>query len=141
MTPQNPDLLGEFVSRHVGPDTDEQARMLAVIGQPSLEALATAYHDPRLLRFRLTDQEILAEAGIAHRPGHTYFDVSPYVIYDGGHGREGATASRGDGHSLARPAPGGHTGQTTVLDEFFAESGASPLGAAAVWDFPVTRSR
>ncbi|HEX3614426.1 MAG TPA: aminomethyl-transferring glycine dehydrogenase [Sporichthyaceae bacterium] len=42
MSSQSPNALGEFVGRHVGPDADEQARMLAAIGQPSLEALAIA---------------------------------------------------------------------------------------------------
>jgi lysophospholipase L1-like esterase len=41
---------------------------------------AFSAYDPGLQRFRLTDQQILDDAGIAHAEGHTFFDVSSYVI-------------------------------------------------------------
>jgi hypothetical protein len=50
-------------------------------------ALATAYN-PGLDRFRLTDQQILDDAQIAHAPGHSFYDVSSFVLFtqeDGGH--------------------------------------------------------
>ncbi|MBV8397132.1 MAG: hypothetical protein JOZ17_00110, partial [Acetobacteraceae bacterium] len=34
---------------------------------------------------RLTDQQILDEANIAHHPGHTYYDVKPFVIANQDH--------------------------------------------------------
>ncbi len=37
-----PPLGGDFLDRHLGPDAAEVERMLAVVGQPSLDALATA---------------------------------------------------------------------------------------------------
>jgi len=42
MSPQISAEHGEFVARHVGPDADEQARMLAVVGFASLGELADA---------------------------------------------------------------------------------------------------
>jgi lysophospholipase L1-like esterase len=60
-----------------------------VLGDAVLGGLADAYN-PGLARFRLTDQKILDDAHIAHAPGHSFFDVSPYVVYaqeDGGHHR------------------------------------------------------
>src|SRR5205085_9374254 len=47
-----------------------------LLGNAALEAFAAAY-DPRIARFRLTDQQLLDEAGLPHGPGHSYFDVSP----------------------------------------------------------------
>jgi lysophospholipase L1-like esterase len=58
-----------------------------LLGNAVLEAFAAAY-DPCLACFRLTDQQ-LDEAGIAHAPGHSYFDVSPYVILPDRHGLAG----------------------------------------------------
>jgi lysophospholipase L1-like esterase len=76
-----------------------------LLGDTILEAFATAY-DPRIARFRLTDQQLLDEAGIAHRPGHSYFDVSPYVLSPARHAgvaRELRKAG-GDQPPLARHA-------------------------------------
>jgi lysophospholipase L1-like esterase len=78
-----------------------------LLGNAVLEAFAGAY-DPRIARFRLTDQRLLDEAGIAHAPGHSYFDVSPYVILPAGHdfaGLTGALCLRDGGHSLAANPP------------------------------------
>jgi lysophospholipase L1-like esterase len=54
-----------------------------IIGNSMLEALHVAYHTP-LQPLRLSDQEILAEVGIAAATSHprSYFDVSPYVVFD-----------------------------------------------------------
>jgi lysophospholipase L1-like esterase len=62
---------------HFHPDTVGQA----ILGNAVLEALHEGYHVP-LQPLRLSDQEVLAEAGIdpgRHRP-RTYFDVTPYVL-------------------------------------------------------------
>src|SRR5262249_17756848 len=50
-----------------------------ILGNTILEAFATAYF-PGFTRFQLTDQQILDDAGIAHGPGRTYFDVTPFVL-------------------------------------------------------------
>jgi lysophospholipase L1-like esterase len=50
-----------------------------------LEALHEGY-DVNIKHLRLTDQEILSEPGIAHVDGvtgHSYFDVKPYVLFEG----------------------------------------------------------
>jgi hypothetical protein len=43
-------------------------------------------YDPSLERFELTEQQLLddAPAPIPHPPGHTLFDVSPFVLFGGG---------------------------------------------------------
>jgi hypothetical protein len=53
-----------------------------LLGNAVLEAFAGAY-DPAIARFRLTDQQLLDEAGLPHAPGHSYFDVSPYILLPG----------------------------------------------------------
>jgi lysophospholipase L1-like esterase len=52
-----------------------------------LEALGDAY-DPSLERFQLTEQQLLDDAPtpISHEPGHTLFDVSPFVLFPGDDG-------------------------------------------------------
>jgi lysophospholipase L1-like esterase len=45
-----------------------------------LAALHQGY-DVNTHKLRLTDQQILDEAHIAHAPGKTYFDVSPFVLF------------------------------------------------------------
>jgi lysophospholipase L1-like esterase len=54
-----------------------------ILGNAMLESLHVAYHTP-LQPLRMSDQEILAEVGIAAATNHprTYFDVSPYVLFD-----------------------------------------------------------
>jgi lysophospholipase L1-like esterase len=72
---------GQQVSNLYSPDFFHPNTVAqGLLGDTVLEALATAY-DPGLVRFLLTDQQILDDAQIAHRPGHSYFDVSPYVIF------------------------------------------------------------
>jgi len=51
--------FGEFVARHVGPDTDEQAHMLAAVGHSSLHDLAIAAV-PDSIRLPFTEQATLA---------------------------------------------------------------------------------
>jgi glycine dehydrogenase len=42
-----PAIEPDFISRHIGPDRDDVAAMLKVVGQPSLEAmLDTAMRHP-----------------------------------------------------------------------------------------------
>ncbi len=54
----SPALEPEFISRHIGPDQDDVAAMLKVVGQPSLEAmLDTAM--PGIIR---TEQALALEA-------------------------------------------------------------------------------
>jgi lysophospholipase L1-like esterase len=54
-----------------------------ILGNSVLEALHVGYHVP-LQPLRLSDQELLTEAGITPPRSHpsTYFDVSPFVIFD-----------------------------------------------------------
>jgi lysophospholipase L1-like esterase len=51
-----------------------------------LEALGDA-GNPSLERFQLTEQQLLDDAPtpIPHDPGHTFFDVSPFVLVSGKH--------------------------------------------------------
>jgi lysophospholipase L1-like esterase len=65
-----------------------------LLGNAVLEAFAAAY-DPRIARFRLTDQQLLDEAGISHGPGYSYFDVSPYVLLPGCPGFPGLAGTLG----------------------------------------------
>jgi len=57
-----------FIERHIGPGADEVAHMLAVIGQPSLEALVDAIvpasirvHEPLALPAAMTEEAALAK--------------------------------------------------------------------------------
>jgi hypothetical protein len=79
---------GEQVSDLYSPDFFHPNTVgQGLLGDAAVEALATAYN-PGLDRFRLTDQQILDDAHIAHAPGHSFFDVSPFVLFseqDGGH--------------------------------------------------------
>jgi lysophospholipase L1-like esterase len=57
-----------------------------ILGDAILEALGDAFN-PSLERFQLTEQQLLDNAStpIPHRPGHTFFDVSPFVLFSGEH--------------------------------------------------------
>jgi hypothetical protein len=37
-------------------------------------------YDLNVRRLRLSDQQVLSETHVAHPRGHTFFDVSPFVI-------------------------------------------------------------
>jgi lysophospholipase L1-like esterase len=50
-----------------------------ILADTVLDALHEGY-DLNVRSLRLSDQQILDEAHIAHRPGHTFFDVDPFVI-------------------------------------------------------------
>ena len=117
------------------------------LGNAILEAFAAAY-DPRIARFRLTDQQLLDEAGIPHGPGHSYFDVSPYVILPAGHGfagLAGALGLGGGGPSPAASAPAAGAGLREASGPLLSDPGsvlvlANPVapGAASgdVWGSP-----
>jgi lysophospholipase L1-like esterase len=64
-----------FAPDYFHPNTIAQG----IVANTILDALHEGY-DVNVYRLRLTDQEILTEANIAHRPGYTFFDVTPFVI-------------------------------------------------------------
>src|SRR5262249_61198984 len=68
-----------------------------LLGNAVLEAVAGAY-DPRIARFRLTDQQVLEEAGIAHGPRPQLLRRPPLRP------RPGPAQFRGPG---GRPRPAG----------------------------------
>jgi hypothetical protein len=88
-----------------------------LLGNAILEAFAAAY-DPRIARFRLTDQQLLDEAGIPHAPGHNYFDVRPYVLLPGCHGFAGLA-------DIVGVRDGGHVHETNALAAGLALRGTS----------------
>jgi lysophospholipase L1-like esterase len=117
-----------------------------LLGNAVLEAFAA--YDPRIARFRLTDQQLLDEAGIAHGPGHSYFDVRPYVLVPDRHGcagLAGALGLRGGVPSLAANPPAAGAGFRYPSGPLLADPGsflvlASPVapGVASgdVWGAP-----
>ena len=50
-----------------------------ILGDTVLDAFHKGY-DINVRTLRLSDQQILDEAHVHHKPGHTYFDVDPFVI-------------------------------------------------------------
>jgi hypothetical protein len=50
-----------------------------ILADTVLDAFHKGY-DVNVHRLRLSDQQILNEAHIAHQPGHSYFNVNPFVI-------------------------------------------------------------
>jgi lysophospholipase L1-like esterase len=50
-----------------------------ILADTVLDALHEGY-DVNVHRLRLSDQQILDEAHIAHQPGRTFFDVDPFVL-------------------------------------------------------------
>jgi lysophospholipase L1-like esterase len=50
-----------------------------ILADTVLDAFHEGY-DLNVRRLRLSDQQILAEAHIAHKPGRTFFDVDPFVL-------------------------------------------------------------
>jgi hypothetical protein len=118
-----------------------------LLGNAVLEAFAAAY-DPRVARFRLTDQQLLDEAGLSHAPGHSYFDVRPYVLLPDRHGcagLAGALCPRDRGPALAASAPATGAGLREASGPLLSDPGsflvlANPVapGAASgdVWGAP-----
>jgi hypothetical protein len=118
-----------------------------LLGNAVLEAFAGAY-DPSIARFRLTDQQLLDEVGLPHGPGHSYFDVSPYVILPDRHGfagLAGALCPRDRGPALAASAPAAGAGLREASGPLLTDPGsflvlADPVapGAASgdVWGSP-----
>jgi lysophospholipase L1-like esterase len=105
-----------------------------LLGNAVLEAFAAAY-DPRIARFRLTDQQLLDEAGIPHGPGHSYFDVSPYVLLPDRHGLAGlagALGLGGGGPALAVSAPAAGAGLRGVSGPLLADPGSFLVSANTV---------
>jgi hypothetical protein len=76
-----------------------------ILGNTILNAFKTAYslHYGHL---RLTDQQILDDAGISHPPGRSYFDVSPYILF--------TESDDSSGHHHDAPV---HHAHHTVLQE------------------------
>jgi lysophospholipase L1-like esterase len=118
-----------------------------LLGNAVLGAFAAAY-DPAIARFRLTDQQLLDEAGVPHARGHSYFDVSPYVLLPDRHdfaGLAGALGLRDGGPSPAASAPaavGGFRGAGGPLltdpGSFLVSANTLAPGAASgdVWGAP-----
>jgi len=50
-----------------------------ILADTVLDALHEGY-DLNVRRLRLSDQQVLSEAHVAHPRGHTFFDVNPFVI-------------------------------------------------------------
>jgi lysophospholipase L1-like esterase len=72
------------VTQFFAPDYFHPGTVLqGLLGNTVLAALNIAYGQD-VDAVRLSDQEILDEAGIDHPPEETYFDVTPFVIYNGG---------------------------------------------------------
>jgi lysophospholipase L1-like esterase len=91
-----------------------------------LEALGDAY-DPSVERWALTEQQILDNAAtpIPHQPGHTFFDVSPFVLVNGNPDAEEKEAGW-----TAGPSPAAADGGLEALDRLFAAAGAGLPGEA-----------
>jgi hypothetical protein len=117
-----------------------------LLGNAVLEAFAA--YDPSIARFELTDQQLLDEAGIPHGPGHSYFDVTPYVLVPDRHGLAGLAGALGlreRGPALATNAPAAGAGPRgaggpllTDLGSFLVVADTVALGAAHddVWGAP-----
>ena len=118
-----------------------------LLGNAVLEAFAAAY-DPRIARFRLTDQQLLDEAGIAHGPGHSYFDVCPYVLVSSRldfEGLTGALGIRGGGPAFAASAPAAGAGLREASGPLLTDPGsflvlanqiAPRIASGDVWGAP-----
>jgi lysophospholipase L1-like esterase len=105
-----------------------------LLGNAILEAFAAAY-DPSIARFRLTDQQLLDEAGISHGPGHSYFDVSPYVLLPGCPGfpgLAGALGVRDGGPVQAAHAPAAGVALRGMNGLFLTDPGSFPVPANPV---------
>jgi lysophospholipase L1-like esterase len=87
-------LAGVQVTSLYAPDNFHPGSVpQGILADTILEALGDAY-DPSVERFTLTEQQILDNAAppIPHRPGHTFFDVSPFVLVNGNHDADGNEA-------------------------------------------------
>jgi lysophospholipase L1-like esterase len=78
------ELGGVEVSRFFAPDNYHPSTISqALLANTLLAGLQIGYGED-VTGLPLSDQEILALAGIDHDAGETYFDVSPYVIFNTG---------------------------------------------------------
>jgi lysophospholipase L1-like esterase len=100
-----------------------------------LEGLGDAYA-ASLERFQLTEQQLLDDAAppIAHQPGHTVFDVNPFVLVSRNSERDG-TSVRGfggvgaaDAWWAAARSPAAEYEGVEALDRLFAAAHAGLLG-------------
>ena len=95
-----------------------------LLGNTVLGGVAEAYH-PGLQRFRLTDQQILDDADVAHGPGHSFYDVRSYVLFqdddrDHRHGDDDSAWHSHDGDGWGSAAWAGHHRPGSPADELFA---------------------
>jgi lysophospholipase L1-like esterase len=95
-----------------------------ILADTILEALGDAY-DPSVERLTLTEQQILDNPAtpIPHQPGHTFFDVSPFVLVNGNHDAGGNEAGW---TALSSPATADRG--LEALDRVFAAADAGLLG-------------
>ncbi|MBI3822691.1 MAG: SGNH/GDSL hydrolase family protein [Planctomycetes bacterium] len=77
------------------PDTVGQGLLANTI----LQSLDRAYDAP-VDHLQLSDQQILTEAGITHPPGHAYFEIDSYVIFDRD-GKQSGHRARSHHHEAA----------------------------------------
>jgi lysophospholipase L1-like esterase len=85
-------LAGVQVNNLYAPDNIHPGSVAqGILADTILEGLGDAY-DPSLERIALTEQQLLdnAPTPIAHDPGHTFLDVSAFVLYSGSHDSEPA---------------------------------------------------
>jgi lysophospholipase L1-like esterase len=85
-------LAGVQVTHLYAPDNVHPGSVAqGILAHTILEGLGDAY-DPSLERFALTEQQLLdnAPTPIAHDPGHTFLDVSAFVLCSGSHDCEPA---------------------------------------------------
>jgi lysophospholipase L1-like esterase len=106
-----------------------------ILADAILEGLGGAYQ-PSLERFQLTEQQLLDNAAppIAHPPGYTFFDVSPFVLVsrssdsEGTPGRGVGGAGAPDAWRAAVPSPATADEGVEAWDRLFAAAPAGLLG-------------
>jgi lysophospholipase L1-like esterase len=106
-----------------------------ILADTILEGLGDAY-DPSLERFQLTEQQLLDNAAppIAHQPGHTFFDVSPFVLVRRSSDRDGTPvrvfggAGAPEAWWAAARSPAAEDERVEALDRLFAAAHAGLLG-------------
>jgi lysophospholipase L1-like esterase len=81
-----------------------------LIADAVLKALEVGYHVPTDA-MRLSDQDLLNEAGLAHGPAQTYFNVSRFVIY---HDERVAAATSAPVRPIALPTASALLGSATA---------------------------
>jgi lysophospholipase L1-like esterase len=104
-----------------------------ILADTILEALGDAY-DPTFERLTLTEEQILGNAAppIAHQPGDTFFDVSPFVLVNGNHDADGDGAGWAAGSSPAASDKG-----LEALDGLFGTADAGLPGETVFGSLPL----